>query len=140
MQAVPQDIGLGHSELADSRPSAQDLSTGSRRWIALEGTTQLSQEKIDGILAEARAAAERFRRIASAYQRLSAGRKEQGAEAEDLQRLGDDPRIRSLPPQELALRLRHSSSVEVRAASALLLSRKEGQETRRALRAAWPPA
>jgi molecular chaperone DnaK len=36
--------------------SAQDLSTGSRRWIALEGTTQLSQDKVDGILAEARAA------------------------------------------------------------------------------------
>jgi molecular chaperone DnaK len=36
--------------------SAQDLSTGSRRWIALEGTTRLSQDKIEGILAEARAA------------------------------------------------------------------------------------
>lgn len=36
--------------------SAQDLSTGSRRWISLEGSTLLSPEKIEGILAEARAA------------------------------------------------------------------------------------
>jgi molecular chaperone DnaK len=36
--------------------SAQDLSTGSRRWIALEGTTQLSPDQVESILAEARSA------------------------------------------------------------------------------------
>lgn len=92
-----------------------------------------------------RTAAERFRRITAAYQRLSALREERGADAaEDLLRLGEDPRIKSLPPQELALRLRYSSSARVRAAAALLLGGAQGgaqgksqrRETRRVLRAA----
>jgi curved DNA-binding protein CbpA len=85
----------------------------------------------------ARPAAERFSRIAAAYQRLSALRGEHGADTrEDLLRLRKDARVRSLPPQELALRLRHSSSARVRAASALLLGSAGGREARGALRAA----
>jgi hypothetical protein len=85
----------------------------------------------------ARAAVVRFARIAAAYQRLSALRGERPASAdEDLRRLRSDPRIRGLPPQELAMRLRHSSSTRVRAAAASLLGKAQGKETRRALLAA----
>jgi curved DNA-binding protein CbpA len=89
----------------------------------------------------ARTAADRFRRITAAYQRLSALREERGPDAaEDLLRLGEDPRIGSLPAQELALRLRYSSSARVRAAAALLLGgaqgKSQGRDTRRVLRAA----
>lgn len=84
-----------------------------------------------------REAAARFAPIAGAYRRLSALRKERPASAdEDLRLLGEDPQIRRLPPQELALRLRHSSSARVRAAAASLLSRTRGRDTRQALRAA----
>ena len=83
------------------------------------------------------AAAERFASIAAAYRRLAALRKENPVSAEeDLRRLRQDPAIRRLPAQELALRLRHSSSVRVRAAAASLLGGTPGRETRRALRAA----
>jgi hypothetical protein len=77
-----------------------------------------------------RTAAERFRRIAAAYQRLSDLHKERQAAGQE------DPRTGSLPPQELALRLRYSSSALVRATAASLLGRAEGKETRRALLAA----
>jgi curved DNA-binding protein CbpA len=77
-----------------------------------------------------RTAAERFRQATAAYQRLSMLRKERKADAEE------DPRTSSLPPQELALRLRYSSSARVRAVAASLLGRAEGKETRRALLAA----
>jgi len=77
-----------------------------------------------------RTAAERFRRITAAYQRLSAMHKEGKAAGQE------DPRVSSLPPQELELRLRHSSSALVRATAATLLGRAQGTETRRILRAA----
>ena len=76
-----------------------------------------------------RTAAERFRQITAAYQRLSVLRQQGKADAED-------SRVASLPPQELALRLRYSSSARVRAVAASLLGRAEGKETRRALLAA----
>ena len=83
------------------------------------------------------AAAGRFAAVTAAYGRLSALRRERPAAVEeDLRRLGEDPRIRRLAPQELALRLRHSSSTRVREAAASLLGRTGSRKTRRALLAA----
>jgi curved DNA-binding protein CbpA len=83
------------------------------------------------------AAAQRFRQVTAAYRRLTALRQErQAGGQEELARLAEDPRIRSLPPQELTLRLRHSSSAQVRAAAAVLLARTGGKEVRQSLVAA----
>ncbi len=66
--------------------------------------------------------AERFRRIAAAYEALSLLRRERSASSpEGLERMRADPRLRALSAQELSLRLRYSSSAWVRAAAAGLM-------------------
>ncbi len=68
------------------------------------------------------ACAERFRRIAEAYEALAAiQRRRQEDSPEGLERMRADPRLRSLSMEELSLRLRYSSSAWVRAAAADLL-------------------
>ncbi len=81
-----------------------------------------------------RDAAERFRRVAAAYETLAVlQREERTGHAEELARLYDDPRIRRLSVEELAMRMRYSSSREVRAAVACLLGTLESRESRRIL-------
>ncbi len=122
-------------------PRTQDLRRlglpPSASWQQVESRYRRLALRLHPDANPARAAAERFAGIASAYQRLAALQKERPASTEeDLRRLHEDPRIRRLPPQELALRLRHSSSARVRAAAASLLGGSGDRETRRALRAA----
>jgi len=69
-----------------------------------------------------RSAAERFRRIASAYERLNVlRRKRRRQSAENLGQMCDDPKIRQLSLAELGMRLHYYSSANVRAAAACLL-------------------
>jgi hypothetical protein len=80
--------------------------------------------------------AERFRRIAAAYEALSHLRRERStATPEGLERMmRSDPRLQALSSEELRLRLRYSSSAWVRAAVAGLVG--ESPESRGLLRAA----
>jgi len=79
--------------------------------------------------------AERFRRIAAAYEALNALRRSRlAASPEGLERMRDDPRLRALGAEELGLRLRYSSSSWVRAAAAGLLA--ENPSSRGLLRTA----
>jgi hypothetical protein len=79
-------------------------------------------------------AGERFQRVTEAYEHLCALRDAQRARSlKELSRLYDDPKIRELPLAELAMRLRYSSSPEVRAAVAFLLGTRAGGESRRLL-------
>jgi hypothetical protein len=81
------------------------------------------------------ACAERFRKVAAAYEALSLLRRERSASSpEGLDRMRDDPRLRSLSAEELGLRLRYSSSPWVRAAAAGLMGESAG--SRRLLRTA----
>jgi hypothetical protein len=80
------------------------------------------------------AAAERFRRIAAAYERLNTlQHKKRYSCPEELARMCDDPKIRQLPPSELGMRLRYSSSANVRAAAACVLGSMGTTEARRLL-------
>lgn len=66
--------------------------------------------------------AERFRKIAAAYEALGLLRRERSAATpEGLERMRADPRLRALSAEELSLRLRYSSSPWVRAAAAGLI-------------------
>jgi curved DNA-binding protein CbpA len=69
-------------------------------------------------------AAARFRRVSDAYRRLT----ELKREGEALSRVLEDSRACSLPPSELAMRLRYSGSPQVRLASAVLLGRTAGAQ------------
>ena len=88
-----------------------------------------------------RSAAERFRRIALAYERLNTLRLERRSRSlEELAGMCEDPKIRQLPPGELGMRLRYSSSANLRAAAACLLGSLGTKEARRfLLPARWDP-
>ena len=120
--------------MKDADPWSQDLRRlglpSRATWKQIESRYQRLALSLHPDVNRTRAAAERFRRVAAAYQRLSTLRTERWVDAEK------DPKARSLPPEELALRLRYSSSAPVRAASALLLGRTEGKETSQVLLAA----
>jgi curved DNA-binding protein CbpA len=76
-------------------------------------------------------AAEHFRRVASAYESLhDLWRKRRYQSVEDLSEMRNDPKIRRLSPAELGLRLRFSSSANVRAAAACLLGLVDTKEAR----------
>lgn len=78
-----------------------------------------------------------FRAVNEAYERLRRRRAEARLRShEHIERISQDPAAASLEIEELELRLRHSSSPQVRAAAALLLGRHEGQRCAAALRAA----
>ena len=71
--------------------------------------------------------AERFRKIAAAYEALNLLRRERSAASpEGLERMRADPRLRALSAEELGLRLRYSSSPWVRAAAAGLMGESAG--------------
>ena len=81
-----------------------------------------------------RSAAERFRRIASTYERLNVlWRKRRCQSAEDLSQMCNDPKIRQLSLAELGMRLHYSSSANVRAVAACLLGSVGTKEARRYL-------
>jgi hypothetical protein len=79
-------------------------------------------------------AAERFRRIAAAYERLSSLEQQRRLSSpQELARLCEDPKIRQLPVAELGMRLRYSGSANVRAAAACVLGSMGSREARRYL-------
>jgi hypothetical protein len=80
------------------------------------------------------AAAERFRRIAAAYERLNTLQHQRRMRSwQELARLCEDPKIRQLPVSELGMRLRYSASANVRAAAACVLGTMGSREARRFL-------
>lgn len=80
---------------------------------------------------------ERFREINAAYERLRRQHLESRLHSRELlDRISDDPNAGALPIEELELRLRYSSSPQLRAAAALLLGRRPGARSRSALKAA----
>ncbi len=77
---------------------------------------------------------ERFRQIAAAYEELTALRRERRTRStEELARMNEDPRVRRLSIEELEMRLLYSTSLELRAAAAYLLGKRDGKESRRVL-------
>ncbi len=79
-------------------------------------------------------AAERFRQVAAAYEKLGELWREQRARsAEAWGQFRDDPRVGGLSAGELALRMRYSTSACMRSAAVHLLGRKGGDECRRVL-------
>lgn len=80
---------------------------------------------------------ETFRNINEAYDRLRRRHLEDRQHSkEHIERISTDPAAASLSVQELELRIRHSSSPQVRAASALILGSQPGKDRRSALLAA----
>ena len=85
-------------------------------------------------LNSSQATAERFREIAAAYESLGVLRMRQRVRsADELIRMYDDPKVRQLPAEELGIRMRYSSSANVRAAAACLLGSLSGKTNRRLL-------
>ena len=81
-----------------------------------------------------REAAERFRLIAVAYEALADLQREQRERSpEEMSKMYDDPKVRQLSVEELGMRLRYSSSANVRAASACLLGSIHGKQSRQML-------
>lgn len=79
-------------------------------------------------------ASERFRLIAAAYEALVGLQREQRERSpEELSRMYDDPKVRQLSLEELGMRLRYSSSANVRAAAACLLGSIQGKQSRQML-------
>ena len=79
-------------------------------------------------------AAERFRQISAAYEVLAdLNREHRHRSVEELSRMYDDPKIRQLSIEELGMRLRYSSSANVRAAAACLLGSLPGKKSRKIL-------
>lgn len=78
-----------------------------------------------------------FRSVNEAYERLRLRRAEARLKSQEhIERISHDPAAAALEVEELELRIRHSSSPQVRAAAALLLGRHEGPRSAAALRAA----
>jgi curved DNA-binding protein CbpA len=79
-------------------------------------------------------AAERFRKVALAYEHLVELRRRRPLQStEELAQMYDDPRIRRLSLSELGMRLHYSSSANVRSAAACLLGSIGSRESRRLL-------
>ena len=79
-------------------------------------------------------AAERFRQISAAYEALvDLNREHRQCSVEELSRMYDDPKVRQLSIEELGMRLRYSSSANVRVAAACLLGSLPGKKSRKIL-------
>jgi hypothetical protein len=79
-------------------------------------------------------ATRRFQQVTAAYEQLvSMHRQEQAHNYERFAQIFDDPKVRRLPINELAIRLRYSSCPEVRSAVTRLLGLMQGGECRRLL-------
>lgn len=78
-----------------------------------------------------------FRRVTEAYERLRARHIEERMRGkEHVARVSSDPTAAELPLEELELRIRFSSSPQLRAASSILLAHRAGERSRSALRVA----
>lgn len=110
------------------------LIQSAYRKLAIEFHPDMQNHRADP---PSRSAVARFREINEAYGRLRRHHVEARLRTrEHITRISQDPGATHLPTEELELRLRYSSSPQLRAAAALLLGRHPGKKSRIVLKAA----